>query len=208
MEQREVWNAVAWRWRNWRNKPREIAVQLANEWVPGRILDIGCGNCRNLVPFLQKGFSGVGIDFSEGMLKHSHELLKKNKVSATLKLGSSERLPFERDSFDYCLFIAALHHLNKEGQKKALAEMGRVLKPEGLALITVWNKWQWEFVFGKKERMIPWKTKEVVYDRYYYFFNYFELRKMLRNEGFDVIKSYGMFGDDVVFIVKKRESEK
>src|SRR5436309_1278879 len=37
--------------------------------TPGRLLDLGCGTGRLLVPFARRGFSVVGVDLSEEMLR-------------------------------------------------------------------------------------------------------------------------------------------
>jgi len=203
-DQKEVWNVLASGWYNWRAWPIRKVNSLAKEWKPGKVLDIGCGNGRNMLPFLKKGFKGVGLDFSKVMLENASSYLKKHKVQADLKLGIAEKLPFKDKSFDYCLFIASLHHINgKENQRKALLEMKRVLKNNGKALITVWNKLQKRFFFERKEIMVTWNTKGVIYERYYYLFNYWELKRLIKSVGLNLIESKGVFGKNLVFIVQK-----
>jgi len=202
--QREVWDVLAEGWYHFRQRPfPPTVINLSSEWEKGKILDVGCGNCRNLVPFAQQGFDCYGIDFSKEMLKSAQRLLDKNKVKAKLKLGRAEKLPFSSESFDYCLSIAVLHHLKEKEREAALKEIKRVLKKNGKALITVWNKLQWRFVLGKKEQYIPWRKKEKTYWRYYYFFTYWELKKLLEKSGFKIVYSSGIFGKNLEFIVKK-----
>lgn len=198
MDQSKVWDILAPGWYNWRAWPIRAVGDLSEGWKPGKILDIGCGNCRNLVPFLKKGFKGVGLDFSEGMLEGAKKMLEKNNVSAQLKLGRIEKLPFVSESFDYCLFVASLHHLKEDMRKEALKEMKRVLKKKGKALITVWISEK----KGVKEKDVSWSRKGVDYKRYYYFFDKKELKDLIEDVGFEVIKSWED-KKNLIFIVEK-----
>jgi len=68
--------------------------------------------------------------------------------------------------------------------------MKRVLKPNGKLFIAVWNKWQPRFIFKSKEQIIPWKVKDKTYQRYYYLFNIFEFKNLLKKYNFKIKKSY------------------
>lgn len=196
MDQIEVWNVLAEGWYNWRYWSIKLVEEFSKKWKPGKILDIGCGNCRNLIPFLKEGFVGYGIDFSEVMLENAKKRLGKEKVGAKLKLGSAEKLPFKKSNFDYCIFIASLHHLSEKGRKKALKEMKRVLKKNGKALITVWKG------EDKKEGYISWRRKGKTYKRYYYFYDKEELDSLLKEVGFKVVKT-SHDKKNLIFIIKK-----
>ncbi len=189
-----VWDIIAPSWYGYRHKPEKIAIKLSKEWKPGRILDIGCSNCRNLLPFTK--FTKYGIDSSKEMIKFSKKYTKKYNFKVKLKQASAEKLPFKDNSFDYVLCLAVLHHAKK--REKAIQEIYRILKPEGKAVITVWNKLQKKFLFKPKETFIPWGRHK----RYYYFFGYFELRKLLKKTGFKIIKSK-FFGKNIIFYIQK-----
>ncbi len=192
------WDKIAKEWNRLRQKPTEFAIRLANEWQPGKILDIGCGNARNLKPFLEKGFECYGIDSSKELIKIAKERIKEAKLTQ----ASATNLPFPNESFDYIICLAVLHHLKPKDHKKALNEIKRVLKPKGIAAIAVWNKLQMRFILGKKEQMIPWKLQDKIIQRYYYFFTYWELKKMLKKQGF-IIKKGNILGKNINFIVQK-----
>ena len=65
-----------------------------------------------------------------------------------------------------------------------------MLKPGGEAFITVWNKWQPRFWLKKKDTLVPWKSKDETINRYYHLFSYGELEKLVRQAGFEVVKSF------------------
>ncbi|MEW6063509.1 MAG: class I SAM-dependent methyltransferase [Nanoarchaeota archaeon] len=199
-----VWNAVAEQWHHFRQKPYSEWQFLAKTWKKGKILEVGCGNCRNLLIFAKNGFDCYGIDFSDEMLKYAKKYCKKYAFKVKLKKARAEKLPFKNESFDYVLSIAVLHHLNsKEKRIKSLKEIKRVLKNEGEALILVWNKLIPRFFFKPKDYFVPWRVKGKAYLRYYYFFTYWELKKLLKKSGFKIISSSGMFNKNLLFLVKK-----
>jgi len=203
MNQEEVWNALAEQWYHFRQRPfRDVASEiekLSRKLAKGKILDIGCGNCRNLLPFSKKGFECYGIDFSSGMLKFAKHYCKKYGFKVKLKKARAEKLPFKSNSFDYVLNIATLHHLKKPEQEKAVKEMYRVLKPHRIAFITVWNKFPLSLFI--KNRYEKWTKKGQAYYRYYYLFTPWELKSLLKKHGFEIIKS--TCKKNIIFIVRK-----
>ena len=194
--QQQVWNMIAESWTHFRNKPLKELENL--DWKKGKILDLGCGNCRNLLAF--KNLDCYGIDFSENMLIEARKFTKKHNFKVKLKQASIEKIPFDDNYFDYVLAIAVLHHL--KNLEISLKEIYRVLKPGGKAFITVWNKLQFRFLFERKETYIPWKQKKQTLYRYYKFIGYFQLRRMLEKNNFNILAS-SFFGKNIIFLVKK-----
>lgn len=205
--QSDAWNAIAKQWNNYRQKPWKDVGFMINSIIskPGKILDIGCGNCRNLLPFAQAGYNCYGTDFSEEMLKQAAKFAKDNKIKLKLKYGWAQRIPFPTKSFDYVLSIAVIHHLKKEDHLRALSEISRVLKPNGLAVITAWNHLNpkfWKFLLTK-EKFVPWRLNEKTYWRYYYFFSFWELRNLIKKAGFKIVRSSSPFARNISFLVEK-----
>jgi ubiquinone/menaquinone biosynthesis C-methylase UbiE len=208
LEQKKVWNALAKTWYGHRQKPWKDIEKLARIIISqkkGRILEIGCGNCRDLLPFAEAGFECYGIDFSGEMLKAAEQFAKKKNIKIKLKYGWAQNIPFPKNSFDYALSIAVLHHLSKEDHLRALKEIFRVLSNNGIAIISVWNKLNpkfWKFLLYK-EKLVPWNFQGTIYERYYYFFSFWELKKLIKRAGFKIIKSSSPFARNIAFIVKK-----
>jgi ubiquinone/menaquinone biosynthesis C-methylase UbiE len=196
MNQQQVWNTLAESWNNFRQKP---IPQLRNlNWKQGKILDIGCGNCRNLLPF--KKLDCQGIDFSKNMLTQAKKFTQKHNFKVKLKQASASNLPFKSNQFDYVLSLAVLHHL--KNPEPAIKEIHRVLTPGGEALITIWNKLQSRFLFQPRELPIPWKQKSQILYRYYNFIGYFRLRKMIRKNNFKILNS-NFLGKNISFLIQK-----
>jgi ubiquinone/menaquinone biosynthesis C-methylase UbiE len=95
------------------------------------LLDVGCGTGNVLSIILNKCNAKVsGIDLSEGMIEKARELLGDR---ADLKVGDSENLPWDNDTFDAITCNASFHHY--PNPKAVLNEMKRVLKPSGRVII-------------------------------------------------------------------------
>ena len=204
--QQEIWDSIAGGWSPFKQKPvPEIAPLLkkyAESWHNGKVLEIGCGNCRNLLLFSYNNFDCYGIDFSKKMLEMSGQYCKKHDLGVKLKYGSATKIPFPDKSFDYVLSISMLHHLNSKDRTQAVKEIKRVLKFNGKAVITVWNKMQKRFILKKKDIFVPWHTKEKTHQRYYHLFTGWELSGLLKKEGFKIIQK-NTFGRNLIFVVEK-----
>ncbi len=201
--QEKIWDDLAESWNNFKQKPLPIVKYFKDKYAnnAGRIIDLGCGNARNLIPF--KDFECYGIDFSEEMLRYAELLSKKHGLKIKLKKSSLEKLDFKDNFFDFVLMLASLHHIEtNEKRINTLKEIYRILKKDGIVLITVWNKWQLNFLFRKKDTLIPWNKKDKIYYRYYHLFGYFELKKLLKKINFKILESKINKGN-LIFIVKK-----
>ena len=203
LKQEKVWDNISKSWNDFRQKPVSEAIFYSQHWKPGKILDLGCGNCRNLLPFYQSGFQCYGIDFSKEMLKHAKNYAKKHHVKVTLKKADLTKLPFKNNSFDYCVSFASFHHLDtKEKRRKALKEVQRILKKDGVFFLSVWNKLQWRFIFKKKKILIPWRIKDKTYQRHYHLFTFWELEKLLKENQFKIMQAK-RFGKNLIYIIEK-----
>jgi len=208
-DQLYVWDSIAESWHNLRRTPLlSIIRELSAKWAPGKLLDVGCGNCRNTIVFAKHGFDCYGIDFSKQMLKYADRYAKQNNVDIKLRAANATTLPFKDGFFDYVISTAVLHHLgSRQDRKKALSEIKRVLKNKGQALIAVWNKLQPGFLFGGKEKYVGWRVGDVTYYRYHYLFTYWELKKLIKEAGFKILDHSGFLGRNIIFIVKKEEQK-
>ncbi|WP_298488673.1 bifunctional demethylmenaquinone methyltransferase/2-methoxy-6-polyprenyl-1,4-benzoquinol methylase UbiE [uncultured Maribacter sp.] len=112
----------------WRN--RVVAILTKNK--PNSILDIATGTGDLAINMVKTGASKiVGLDISPGMLEVGKDKIKDKKLANTIEMvvGDSENLPFKDNSFD--AVTVAFGVRNFETLEKGLAEIFRVLKPNG-----------------------------------------------------------------------------
>ncbi len=121
----------------WRKK----AIRLLKPSQPKQILDIATGTGDFAIEALSlKPTKVTGIDISEGMLNVGKEKIKNKGLQnvVELKLGDSENLEFEDNTFD--AYTVGFGVRNFENLEKGLSEMLRVLKPNGTAVILECSK--------------------------------------------------------------------
>lgn len=121
----------------WRKK----AIRLLKRDQPKHILDIATGTGDFAIEALAlKPEKIVGVDISEGMLSVGREKMKKKGYDDVieLQLGDSEKLLFDDNTFD--AVIVAFGVRNFENLEKGLADMNRVIKEGGKAVILEFSK--------------------------------------------------------------------
>jgi SAM-dependent methyltransferase len=118
----------------------------------GRVLVDGCGvgmYVKALLPFAQE-VAGIDIEWDH------LEIAAANVPEAQLDLAACEALPYPQNSFDLVLSHEVLEHVSDD--RVAVAEMVRVLRPGGRAVVFVPNRlypfethghyWRGEYHFG------------------------------------------------------------
>jgi SAM-dependent methyltransferase len=101
------------------------------------VLDVGCGPAVMEAQLLERGFEVIGIDVSEEMIRHGSRRIAHHPLQARcrLRVGDVEALEFPDGFFDAVVAMGVLEYL--PDYSRALAELHRVLKPGGMALLTV-----------------------------------------------------------------------
>jgi ubiquinone/menaquinone biosynthesis C-methylase UbiE len=114
---------------------RQLEWNAILQYIPenSSFLDVGCGAGYSLMKaHTELGCSIQGIDPAPGAHGVGRYASDEWKSLPILK-GSAEELPFEDNSFDVVYSSHVLEHVVSE--EKALIEMKRVLKPEGVLII-------------------------------------------------------------------------
>lgn len=98
-----------------------------------RVLEVGCGSGANLWMLAKEGFDVYGLDASEEGIRLAKEHLnRKWNVDAKLQVGLFDSLPYEDNFFDIVIDVVSMQHMDLSTSRKALKEINRVLKSEGL----------------------------------------------------------------------------
>lgn len=108
-----------------------------------KVLDLGCGSGR-LYEFLKKKkVRYLGLDNSSSLLDKA----RQHFPEARFEMGDMVHLDLPDGSFDAVFSIASFHHIpGRALRRQAVSEIYRVLKPDGILILTVWNLFQWKYV--------------------------------------------------------------
>jgi demethylmenaquinone methyltransferase/2-methoxy-6-polyprenyl-1,4-benzoquinol methylase len=122
----------------WRKK----AIRELQKDKPETILDVATGTGDFAFEALEilKPKKIIGVDISQGMLNIADQkIIKRNKSEVfEVRLGDSEQLLFDDNSFDAVTVAYGVR--NFENLEKGIADMLRVLKPGGKAVILEFSK--------------------------------------------------------------------
>lgn len=207
-------------------------LELWDDMIPLRkytkngdhVLDIGCGTGRLYQLFEDMSIAYVGLDQSKNLLKFA----KKEYPKGRFILGEMTKLPFEDNEFNIIYCIATFHHLpDQKARIKALEEMKRVLKPEGLIVMTNWNldsDWakekleigNWKLGDLDDHFVIPFETgdKKIHGWRHYWKLTFEYLEELFKEIGLKLEKQYYSTrgkktdikkGDNIVSVVRNSD---
>jgi SAM-dependent methyltransferase len=131
-------------WANWRTIPRALNGHVPDR--PLRILDLGCGSgssTRVLAFYCPAGSEITGYEIAEPMLAYARRREYRHRSDVRVNVdfrcqGMTEKLREPDDSVDLVNASGVIgHHLRADTFAPLLAELKRVLKDDGTALLDV-----------------------------------------------------------------------
>jgi SAM-dependent methyltransferase len=134
---------------------RKRTAYVVEHCPRGKGLDVGCGTGVLAGRLAAAGYEMAGVDPSGGML----DVLRANTPEVAATEASGTALPFDEDSFDLVLTVAALHHIAEPADvHQTLREMVRVARPGGR--IVVWDHNPRNPYWGRLMARVPQDTGE------------------------------------------------
>lgn len=190
------------------------------------ILVLGCGagweiwRILSILHRLNIKYRIVGCDIALNALVEAKKIVKRNNIRGVdVVCCASEKLPFKDKSFDMvvAIFGALDHSLDF---KKAFGEISRVLKPRGILVATVLNRFALDWILkvirspslmrktlryaGKTHARIRIPVRGAHVRVLTHFYNIFELKNLTRIHRLKIVKVYGIFS--LLFPDFKRKS--
>lgn len=100
------------------------------------LLDVGCGTGKFLLKAAETFPTAhfVGVDLSSGMYQNAERRAIENGLPIDFQTGDVQSIQFPDKSFDRVVAMHMLYHA--QNIHKALSELARVVKPDGIVLIT------------------------------------------------------------------------
>ena len=147
-----------------------------------KVADIGCGPGRDTAQFNQRGFWATGLDYSIGILQEA-----MRRAPAPYLQGDMRTLPYAPESFEGVWACASLLHLPRDQAPGVLAEIWRIMKPQGSLYLAL-----------KEGQGNYWDTKEG--ERFFTLFQEDEMRNMLQAAGFEIHRVVINPGEDAPWL--------
>ncbi|MGQ0482524.1 MAG: class I SAM-dependent methyltransferase [Pseudonocardia sp.] len=109
-----------------------------------QVLEVGCGAASCSRWLARQGAHPVGLDLSDGMLRHARALAERTGVVVPLVQAGAAQLPFQDASFDLaCSAFGAVPFVADPAA--VMAEVARVLRPGGRWVFAVMHPMRWMF---------------------------------------------------------------
>jgi ubiquinone/menaquinone biosynthesis C-methylase UbiE len=106
-----------------------------------KILDIGCGTGRHSIELSRRGYSIVGIDLSDSLLKRAKEKASEQNLQIVFQKHDARNLPF-LDEFDLVIMLCegAFPLMETDEMNfQILQNAAKALKPKGKLIFTTLN---------------------------------------------------------------------
>jgi 2-polyprenyl-3-methyl-5-hydroxy-6-metoxy-1,4-benzoquinol methylase len=115
----------------------QFAYEIAKPIIHGKkVLDVGCGLAYGTALMAKHAASVTGIDYDEITVEGNKK--QYNSISnLDFRRAEIPPLPFDSNSFDVITALQFIEHIHE--RKEFLKECLRVLKPEGVLLVTTPN---------------------------------------------------------------------
>lgn len=158
----------------------KVVVDNLDPKQNSKILDVGCGTgiLLNQLLKLDSNLELHGVDISKEMVGVAKQKFTNTPVK--IQVGSSERLPYSNNYFDYVTCANSFHH--HPNSLISLKEMQRVLKPGGkFALLDPFNDGVLRRLINKSLNIIFKEGNTHIYTKE-------EIKKLFIEAGFSNIK--------------------
>jgi SAM-dependent methyltransferase len=137
---------------------RRIAADVAAVAPAGaRVLEVGCGPGHLSIRLARHGFALTGLDLGPAMITRARANAdrpgNRDQRRPSFLVGDVAALAFPNRSFDLVVSTLSMHHWADPAA--GLAEIGRVLRPGGRALIWDLRPGSGPHLFGPRHAHLP-----------------------------------------------------
>ena len=124
------------------------------------VLDLACGEGYGSALLAETAESVIGMDIDQETVDHANE--KYRKINLSFRQGDAANIPLKDHSIDAVVSFETIEHIDEMLQNQFLQEIDRVLKPDGLLIMSTPNK--------------------AVYSDRYHYFNEYHIHEFYHDE--------------------------
>jgi SAM-dependent methyltransferase len=175
-------------------KPVDNCIYLANKWRESGyvdLLDLGTGLGQHAIYFSKQGFNVTAMDISDYAVQYLKTWAAKENLPVNAEVGDMLSLHYPNQSFDCIFAYHVISHTDLIGIKKTIAEIERVLKPNGEVYLSFCSKESTEFIENRcnkldKNTLISRDELEKGIPHFYADLN--DIKELLKNFNIELIK--------------------
>jgi SAM-dependent methyltransferase len=150
------------------------------------VVDVGCSWGRWSIAAARAGYRPIGVDVHVDALAAAARVAKQLGAEADFVCGDADHLPFLPQSVDAVFSYSVLQHLERSVVRRFFAEAHRILKPGGVCLVQLPNRFGVFSLFQQLRRFFrEAKTGS------------FEMRYWSRNQITDAVRNAGLSTPDI-----------
>jgi 2-polyprenyl-3-methyl-5-hydroxy-6-metoxy-1,4-benzoquinol methylase len=165
----------------WRKSAFLSGLCHLEDMVPGKLLEIGCGNGRFLREAYEAGWQATGIDFDE------HAVSAARSISGVkASVGDLHSMNFGNAVFDAVVMNNVIEHVPNPAE--VVAECSRVLRPGGRLVMITPNSW----ALGYRLFAGDWRSLEI--PRHLHIFSPANLKTIARMANFRKVSAFSSAG--------------
>lgn len=116
----------------------ERVAESLGDLTGRRVLDLACGTGNASLAVARRAAEVTGLDASDRLVRVARARAAEAGVTAEFVVGDFHELPFEDNSFDVVVSVFGV--IFADPATTVGAEIRRVLKPGGIAVVTGWNE--------------------------------------------------------------------
>jgi SAM-dependent methyltransferase len=149
------------------------------------VVDVGCSWGRWSIAAARAGFRPVGIDVHVDALAAGVRVATQLSVGADFVCGDADHLPLLTQSVDAVFSYSVLQHLERSVVSRFFAEARRVLKPGGVCLVQLPNRFGMFSLLQQLRRGFR-EAREGTFEMRYW--SHREISHMVRNAGLNSLR--------------------
>jgi SAM-dependent methyltransferase len=124
----------------------------------GRVADLGCGPGIMVPLIMERAEAFVGVDMAPEMIKEANAKYG-DLPNVSFQVGNVEELDLPDESFDQVICMGVIEYL--EAPRKALAEIGRILRPGGVAVVSVSKRYHTDRLAAPLTAPVRWVARKL-----------------------------------------------
>ncbi len=129
-----------WRSSSYVNRIGRVLDCVRRGSLPGdRVLDVGAAQCNHSVALSLLGYRVTALEIRPSFIEYAVQKIQMlPEAEIDLVRGDMAGSPFRTDSYDIVMLLEVLEHTSSP--KSLLSEAGRILKSDGLLLLSTVNQ--------------------------------------------------------------------